>query len=148
MGLLTIGALAEKASVTVRTLRYYEEVGLIYPVKRSNGGYRLFHPRSLKRIQAIQALQEVGYSLEAIVTTLGLQADLMLVDSKSEQVQQSRELLQRQREAIQAKLALLQELDESLAERLAHLNKHCTPCIDTQEPPTCEQCQHSEVHAD
>ena len=51
-GLLTIGALAQLCGVTVRTLRYYEEMDLITPIKRTQGRYRLYHPRSLKRTRA------------------------------------------------------------------------------------------------
>ncbi|MDR9437850.1 MAG: MerR family transcriptional regulator, partial [Thiohalophilus sp.] len=60
-----IGELARQLGTTVRTIRYYEEAGLLTPL-RSAGGTRLYNALHLARLQAILELAEQGFSLDAI----------------------------------------------------------------------------------
>jgi DNA-binding transcriptional MerR regulator len=57
---------AQKASVTVRTLRYYDKVGLLSPSQYSDSGYRLYTNEDLLSLQSILALKFLGFSLEEI----------------------------------------------------------------------------------
>ncbi len=57
---------AEKASVSVRTLRYYDSVGLLCPAEYTEAGYRLYTDSDLSRLQQILALKFLGFSLEEI----------------------------------------------------------------------------------
>ncbi len=57
---------AQKASVTVRTLRYYDKVGLLSPSQYTDAGYRLYSNEDLLRLQNILALKFLGFSLEEI----------------------------------------------------------------------------------
>ena len=57
---------AQKASVTVRTLRYYDRVGLLSPSLYTESGYRLYTNEDLLRLQNILALKFLGFSLEEI----------------------------------------------------------------------------------
>ncbi len=61
-----IGDLARRAGVSVRAVRYYEELGLVQPEAHSAGGFRLYGAESLKRLQVINFLKEVGLTLEEI----------------------------------------------------------------------------------
>ncbi len=61
-----IGDLARRAGVSVRAVRYYEELGLIRPEAHSAGGFRLYGAESLKRLQVINFLKEIGLSLDEI----------------------------------------------------------------------------------
>ena len=63
---LQIGDLAKKARVSVRAIRYYEELGLIHPEGHSVGGFRLYSEDSLKRLQVITRLKDMGLSLMEI----------------------------------------------------------------------------------
>lgn len=63
---MQIGDFAEKAGVSVRAIRYYEELGLIRPESHSNGGFRLYGHENLKRIQVINFLKDLGLSLTEI----------------------------------------------------------------------------------
>jgi DNA-binding transcriptional MerR regulator len=63
---MQIGELAKQAGVSVRAIRYYEELGLIRPERRSPGGFRLFGPGNHKRLAVITFLKEVGLSLTEI----------------------------------------------------------------------------------
>lgn len=57
---------AQKASVTVRTLRYYDNVGLLSPSSYTEAGYRLYTEADFSRLQQILALKFLGFSLEEI----------------------------------------------------------------------------------
>lgn len=64
---LRIGEAAERAGVSCRTLRYYEELGLIDPAGRSSGGARRYTPGDVARLQRIRELQELlGFDLGEI----------------------------------------------------------------------------------
>ena len=62
---MKIGALAGR-NVPVKTLRYYEDLGLLPAIGRSEGGYRLFAEESLRRLEFIRKLKTLGLSLEEI----------------------------------------------------------------------------------
>ena len=61
---------ARLASVSVRTLHYYDEIGLLTPSGRSNGGYRLYDEANLFRLQQVKIGRALGLSLEEIRRTL------------------------------------------------------------------------------
>lgn len=60
------GQFAEKASVSVRTLRYYDKMGLLSPSQYTESGYRLYTNEDLLSLQNILALKFLGFSLEEI----------------------------------------------------------------------------------
>ena len=63
---LTVGELAEKAGVGVRTIKHWEEKGIIAPSTRSEGGFRLYQKDYISIVQTIKDLQLFGYKLEDI----------------------------------------------------------------------------------
>ena len=63
---MKIGVLAQRSGLPVKTLRYYEELGLLPAVGRSAGGYRLFAESSLRRLEFIRRLKSLGLTLEDI----------------------------------------------------------------------------------
>lgn len=65
-----IGEFARQAGVTVRALRYYEQVGLLSPSARSEAGQRLYTERDMARLQQILTLKLIGLSLEEIASLL------------------------------------------------------------------------------
>ncbi|HSR70240.1 MAG TPA: MerR family transcriptional regulator [Acidobacteriota bacterium] len=66
MRLLKIGELARRTKVTVRTLHYYDEIGLLSASYQSEGGHRLYGKDDLARLYRIRSLQQLGMSLEEI----------------------------------------------------------------------------------
>jgi DNA-binding transcriptional MerR regulator len=54
------------AGLTVRTLRYYDQIGLFRPSGHSDSGYRLYTQTDITRLQQILSLKELGLSLEQI----------------------------------------------------------------------------------
>ena len=65
-----IGELAEQTGLTVRALRWYDEVGLLRPSERNEGGQRLYTEGDLARLQKILSLKGLGFSLEEITSCL------------------------------------------------------------------------------
>ena len=65
--LLKINEVAAETGLTTRTIRYYEEVGLLAPAARSDGDYRLYDASDLDRLQFIRSLRDdAGFSLAQI----------------------------------------------------------------------------------
>jgi DNA-binding transcriptional MerR regulator len=63
---LTVGALAQAAGLTVRTLHHWDELGLLRPADRAASGRRLYSPADVERLYRIVALRRLGLSLEDI----------------------------------------------------------------------------------
>ncbi|GAA1431850.1 MerR family transcriptional regulator [Microlunatus lacustris] len=61
---LQIGRVAELTELSIRTLRHYDEVGLVTPSARSGGGFRLYTARDVDRLLAIRRMKPLGFSLE------------------------------------------------------------------------------------
>ena len=66
---LAIGQVAAGAGVSVSVIRYYDELGLIEPIRRV-GGKRRFDPEVIARVSFIRRAQDTGFSLDAIKSLL------------------------------------------------------------------------------
>ncbi|MGA0587565.1 MerR family transcriptional regulator [Dyella sp. KRB-257] len=64
--LLTVGELAKRCGLTVRTLHHYDAIGLLRPSSRSGAGYRLYGQADIERLHRIQALRQLGLPLADI----------------------------------------------------------------------------------
>ena len=64
--LVRVGEVAERLGVSPRTVKYYEELGLVEPGERSAGGFRLYGSREIERLERILRMKSIGYSLAAI----------------------------------------------------------------------------------
>jgi len=63
---LKVAAVARRTGVSVRTLHYYEEIGLLSPSGRTSSGHRLYTQREIQRLQQIRSLQQLGMGLSEI----------------------------------------------------------------------------------
>jgi DNA-binding transcriptional MerR regulator len=68
---MKIGELAHRSRLPIKTLRFYEDRGLLPAAARSPGGYRLFSESSLQRLAFIRRLKALGLTLEEIGECLG-----------------------------------------------------------------------------
>ena len=57
---MQIGDSAIRAGVTARTIRYYEELGILEPEERTDGGFRLYSEAQLRRLLIVQSLKGLG----------------------------------------------------------------------------------------
>ena len=60
---LQIGRVSELTELSIRTLRHYDEVGLVTPSARTGGGFRLYTARDVDRLLAIRRMKPLGFSL-------------------------------------------------------------------------------------
>jgi DNA-binding transcriptional MerR regulator len=67
-----IGTLAKQSGLPIKTIRYYEEFGLLPRAPRTASGYRLYAPESADRLQFIKKAQNLGLRLEEIKEILEL----------------------------------------------------------------------------
>lgn len=61
-----IGEVAERVGLSLRSIRYYEEIGLVEPSGRTDGGFRLYTEVDIDRLRLVKALKPVGMSLETM----------------------------------------------------------------------------------
>ena len=106
--LLRIGELARKSQVSVKTIRYYEERGLLQAATRSRGGFRLFSPDVLPRLDFIKRSQRLGLSLQEI-------GDLLEIHDRGElPCAEVKQTLKIKIEAIERRIEELQTLKSQL----------------------------------
>lgn len=72
VGGMRIGELAGRVGLTERTIRYYEELGLLDSVKRLEGGQRVYTDDDVRRLRFIQRLKALGLSLQEMLELEGL----------------------------------------------------------------------------
>ena len=61
-----IGEVAERVGLSLRTVRYYEEMGLITPERRTDGGFRLYTEENIERLLLIKQMKPLGFSVQEI----------------------------------------------------------------------------------
>jgi len=98
---LTVGQLADAFGITVRTLRHYDDVGLLVPSERTPAGYRLYGDADVTRLQHIVVYRRLGFGLEEI---------RLLLD----QPESVEEHLVRQRAAVISRLDEMRDLVEAI----------------------------------
>jgi DNA-binding transcriptional MerR regulator len=72
--LFTIGRLARRTGVPVRTIRFWSDIGLLTPAGRSSGGYRLYDAEAVARLDLVRTLRELGLGLDLVHAVLDRQA--------------------------------------------------------------------------
>ena len=123
---MRIGELAEKSGRTERTLRFYEELGLLVPASRTKGGFRLYDGSALVRIHWISRLQELGFSLPEIKEFL---VELHGTPNGPAMMGDLRSAYAAKLAATRASIARLQALEAELAASMDYLDtcKTCSP---------------------
>lgn len=61
---MQIGEVAARTELSLRTIRHYEETGLVVPSARSQGGFRLYTERDVERLMVIRRMKPLGFSLD------------------------------------------------------------------------------------
>ncbi len=108
---LTVGQVADVLGVTRRTLRHYDEIGLVVPSERSAAGYRLYTREDLTRLQHVVVYRRLEFGLEEI-------ADLL------DEPDSAQTHLRRQRAAVISRLDELHGLVQAIDDALEHTMDH------------------------
>ncbi len=125
---LTVGQLAEAAGTTRRTIRFYEEVGLLRP-ERDPNGYRRYTDEHILWLKAIKMLRESGYSVKNLCLLIEIKrSDIPSADKLHAALklieQVSRSMLE-QRQALDLALQRLETQRQECLERLAEIGPSC-----------------------
>jgi DNA-binding transcriptional MerR regulator len=126
---LQIGEVAERTGVTQRTLRFYEEKGLLRAPSRMDGGFRLYSEDDVKRVQKIRKLQDLlGISLADIKDMVDAEEVLRELRAqyrpeaelpeKRRQLEKAIEVTRAQYVIVQQKVEQMREMESQLDERL------------------------------
>ncbi|MGH9204432.1 MAG: heavy metal-responsive transcriptional regulator [Vicinamibacterales bacterium] len=131
-----IGELAERSGVTPDALRYYERLGLLRPVGRTIGGFRVYATSTLERLRFIKQAQRTGLSLREI-------QELVSAPDRGgiRRCRRVRDLLVRKRVDLDAQIAELQTFRRTLAQ----LETECERALsgDGAECPAIETLEHT-----
>ena len=65
-----IGELADRAGMSLRTIRHYDEVGLLVPSGRTSGGFRVYTAEDLERLLVIRRMKPLGFTLDEMAELL------------------------------------------------------------------------------
>lgn len=104
--------------LTTDTVRYYERVGVIPPIKRDKNGYRIYTTRDLNWIYLAKSLRHAGVSIESLIEF----ATLSQLGGNVEQAQ--KQILQDQLQEITAKLEELTKIRELLQYKIDTYDEH------------------------
>lgn len=136
--LLKIGDFARLADTNLRTLRYYEELGLILPANRSAGGFRYYRQTDINRVQMIRDMQELGLPLEKIRELISARQNGEARDPFLDRVRQA---LVEQDNMLVERARMLDLQRKKVAQALHKISecRHCThsPAVDNN---FCEPC--------
>jgi DNA-binding transcriptional MerR regulator len=111
-----IGKTAKLAGVSVDTIRFYQELGLIKSVGRSAGGYRLFGGEQIRDLTFVRHAQELGFSLTEV-------KELLALRQKRHVCSEVQSMLKCKVEAVREKINSLSRLEAELADALRNCNR-------------------------
>lgn len=136
-----IGDIAKRLNISQRTVRYYEELGLI-AAERSTGGYRVFNDTQVERLKIIISLKDIGMPLDEIKQLLqlrqhgatGCEAAPKILDCLHAKVDSMKATIKKYNSTIK-------ELEDVI-----DLVENCKVCKNKAEEATCEKCVDDRTH--
>lgn len=134
--LMKIGEVASKAGTSVRTVRYYEELGMLSPTGRSKGRFRLYSEDELQKVLLIKAFQLLGFSLERIRGILKVRK---LSKTGKEAAPKTLEILEDQLLETLQKMAKYDHLKKEIQQAM-EIIKGCLGCDKEPLKDTCLSC--------
>jgi DNA-binding transcriptional MerR regulator len=135
---LRVGDLARQTGKTVRAIHLYEEMGLLEPATRSSGGFRLYHPQAVERVEWIDLLSGLGISLQD--TRMALDR-WWRSDRGPEAMEELRALFTAKLEETRENIRRQQKLEQELLAGLEYLET-CRMCGETGTVDRCVKCTH------
>jgi DNA-binding transcriptional MerR regulator len=139
---MRVGELARVVGKTVRAMHLYEELGLLVPATRSEGGFRLYGQDAVARINWIVKLQAIGFTLGEIQSFVGNFQD---ANSGREATDRVRNVFQEKLGEIRDQIIRLQVIENDLHEALSYLDS-CQSCATHFAPSECGVCGHQGHH--
>ncbi|CAM5607223.1 hypothetical protein SALBM135S_07218 [Streptomyces alboniger] len=121
---MQIGEVAERTGLSLRTIRHYEEVGLIVPSARSRGGFRLYTGADVSRLMVIRRMKPLDFSLEEmrdlleITDRLGTSLEPVERERLRERLDSYRKVADARCETLRARLTMAEDFAATLRHRM------------------------------
>jgi MerR family transcriptional regulator, Zn(II)-responsive regulator of zntA len=135
-GRMRIGDLAKKAGTTMRTIRYYEQLGLIRPAGRTKGGFRLYEEEELRKLKLIKSLQLLDIPLAQVKVFFDQRKPGW---TGAEVAPPIRQILEAQLTHMEQRIVQYRTMQESLRQTLEIL-ACCARCPREPGPAVCSIC--------
>ncbi len=135
--LLQVGELAKATDKTVRAIHLYESLGLIEPVRRSKGRYRLFAPDAKVRVRWISKLQSLGLSLSDIQAIVEKRH---ASESARRAAEELRDVYEEKLQEVRDKIRKYRALETELAASVEFLEACNHACTSELTAASCAQC--------
>jgi DNA-binding transcriptional MerR regulator len=133
---MRIGDLAKRVGTTTRSLRYYEELGIIEPETKTEGGFRLYSEKQIRRIEIINHLKSLGFSLSEISKTMNMRKRKRIGDKAAKEAIGNLEIqLKRIESKISDCVRMMKEVEESI-----EVIKGCLGCEEESDGRSCREC--------
>ncbi|MBD2465678.1 heavy metal-responsive transcriptional regulator [Oscillatoria sp. FACHB-1407] len=126
-----IGFVAQESGLPIKTIRYYDELGLLKTVGRTEGNYRLFNSDVLSRLRFIKRAQSLGLSL------LEIKIFLAVHDQGNLPCDRIQEKLENKLDEIEQRIQQLQILKQELSELLSGWTTVSEPVSKSMEETIC-----------
>ncbi|NDK30269.1 MerR family transcriptional regulator [Nesterenkonia sp. Hz 6-5] len=121
-GTMHIGAVAEQTELSLRTLRHYDEVGLLRPSGRTTGGFRLYTEEDVERLLLIRRMKPLGFTLDQMGELLRLTESLAESPDNESQARLEEFIVDAQER--RQKLAYTLEIADEFIDRLQQQHTH------------------------
>ncbi|MFP8906698.1 MerR family transcriptional regulator [Streptomyces atacamensis] len=123
---MQIGEVADRTGLSLRTIRHYEEVGLVVPSARTKGGFRLYTAADVDRLMVIRRMKPLDFSLEEMRDLLSitdrLASDQPPADAERERLRERldayRKIADARCETLRAQLMAAEDFAATLRRRL------------------------------
>ncbi len=138
---MSIGQLAKLAKVSNRTVRYYEELGLIVPQHRGSNRYRYYDESHVDRLRLVKMLQESGFALKEIVAALN-----PILDPKGNITYSGLEMSKKIYSSLKAHQIRLRQKQTELQQTLTAIDEtmkelsNCFECGKSHDINHCANC--------
>jgi DNA-binding transcriptional MerR regulator len=133
---MTIGDLARRAGTTMRTIRYYEQRGLIEPLGRTKGGFRLYAEEELRKLHLIRSLQGLDMPLAQVKAFFDKR---QRGRTGAEIAPALRGVLQEHLQAMEQRILQYRAMQDSVRETMEILTT-CAQCPHEPGPNVCPPC--------
>jgi MerR family copper efflux transcriptional regulator len=124
---LQIGEVAAQTGLSVRTIRHYEDVGLVTPSARSIGGFRLYSPADVARLTVVRGMKPLGFTLEEMADLLSAVDTTQEPDSDPAALERSRTVIEHFHQMAMARVTRARRDLEQAEMFVTDLQHHLSP---------------------
>ena len=133
---LTIGRVSKRTGLPAKTIRFYEDEGLISPPRRAANGYRLYRENDVLRLQIVRSIRLLGLDLPSIKTLLDHALSVDCATFGEELIG----TLERQRSEVERRIMDLTQLRDDLSAIEEHVRHCCEGCDPGVMAADCLSC--------